>query len=350
MPFTRPALQDLIARAAADIEGELVGTDALLRRSLLRILGRMHAGGMHGLYGFLQYVMRQLFVESAEGEFLDLHATRWGVPRLAATFAQGPAIFTGTAGTVPAGTQVQRSDGTVFETLADGTLASGSVTVSVRALVAGVAGNTDTASALSLVTPVGGFAAAVMVATPGIEDGLDSEGDDSLRARVLQYIRSKPGVGTKADYERWARSVAGVTRAWCFPLEGGPGFVVVRFMRDNDASGPIPDSGEVAAVQAYIDSVRPVRGTVTVSAPTADAMNPRILLTPDTPATRVAVTAQLNDLLLREAAPGGTLPLTHIQNAIDEAAGVTDYTLLSPTTNVVSATGHISTLGVPTWT
>ena len=44
-------------------------------------------------------------------------------------------------------------------------------------------------------------------------------------------------------------------------------------VRDDDAS-LIPDAGEVATVQAYIDSLRPVTASVTVVAPTAAIARP----------------------------------------------------------------------------
>ena len=47
MPFTRPTLTTLIDRGAADIESRLAGSDARLRRALLNVLVRAHAGAVH---------------------------------------------------------------------------------------------------------------------------------------------------------------------------------------------------------------------------------------------------------------------------------------------------------------
>ena len=142
----------------------------------------------------------------------------------------------------------------------------------------------------------------------------------------------------------------GVTRAWVYPKEMGAGTVTVRFVRDNDAS-IIPDAGEVAAVQTYIDdpSRRPVTADAYVVAPTPVTLNFNIQLTPNTAAVKAAVEASLRDLLLREAAPGVTLLISHVREAISVAAGETDNVLISPTTNQVYTTGQMPIFGAISW-
>ena len=90
--------------------------------------------------------------------------------------------------------------------------------------------------------------------------GADQETDDELRVRVLDRIRKPPMGGDADDYVAWALSVAGVTRAWCSPLEMGMGTVTVRFMCDDlrASNGGFPNASDVAAVQAFLDTVRPV--------------------------------------------------------------------------------------------
>lgn len=349
MPFERPSLTDLIDRAAADIETRLPGTDARLRRSNLNVLARVHAGAVHGLYGYLDYLARQLMVDMAEGAYLERYASIWGVPRLPAAFAAGNVTFTGTTGTVvPAGTELQRADGQVYATTADVTLTSGTGTTAVRAAVAGAAGNASAGVSLTLSAPIAGINTAVTVSVGGLSQGADVEDDDSLRSRILRRIQEPPHGGNRGDYVGWALEVPGVTRAWCYPLELGPGTVTVRFVRDDDAS-PIPDAGEVAAVQAYIEERRPVTAQVTVVAPIAVPLDFDITLVPNTAATRAAVEAELADVLRREAEPGGTILISHLREAISVAAGETNHILNSPSADVTFTTGQIATLGTFTW-
>lgn len=349
MPFQRPELTELIERAAADIEAGLPGTDARLRRSNLAVLGRMHAAGVHGLYGYLAWLAEQLMPDTAETVFLDRYAGIWGVLRLPAAYAVGPVAVTGTTGaTVPAGTTLQRSDGAQFVATADATLVSGAAEVPVAAVEAGAAGNALSGTQMSFVTPVPGVSTAALVAAPGLTQGADAESDAALRVRLLARIQQPPMGGSASDYVAWALQVPGVTRAWVYPLENGVGTVVVRFVRDNDLDF-IPDSGAVTAVQDYIDERRPVTAQVTVEAPVAVPMALTIALTPDTTAVRNAVTAELQDLLRRDAKPGGTILISRIREAISVSAGETNHVLSAPTGDVLHDPGEMPTLGTITW-
>lgn len=344
MPFQRPSLADLVARSAADIEAGLPGADARLRRSNLAVLSRMHAGAVHGVYGYLDWLAQQLMVDTAETVFLDRYAGIWGVLRVPASFAAGAVAVTGTTGVVvPAGTQLQRSDGAAYTTTADTTITSGAADVPVAALSAGIAGNADAGTRVTFTTPLTG-----VVATGGLTRGADRESDDALRGRVLGRIQRPPMGGARSDYEAWALQVAGVTRAWVYPLENGPGTVVVRFVRDNDAS-LIPEPDEVEAVQDYIDDLRPVTAQVTVEAPTAKPLNMTIQLTPNTAAVKAAVTAELADVIKREAAPGGTILLSHLREAVSVAAGEVNNVISSPAVDVTHDPGEMPVLGTITW-
>lgn len=349
MPFIRPDLATLIARAEADIETRLPGADARLRRSNLNVLARVHAAAAHGLYGYLDWIARQVIPDTADAEILDRWASWWRVERRLAAAAVGSVTLTGTNGAViAAGTSLMRSDGAEYTVDAEATIAGGLAIVSVTAVEAGQAGNAVAASALSLITPVIGVNAAGFVAVGGLTGGADSELDPSLRARLLARVQMPPHGGADFDYVTWALEVPGVTRAWVYPLETSANNVTVRFVRDGDAS-LIPDAAEVATVQAYIDARRPVTADVSVVAPIADPLAYTIHISPDTAAVRAAVEAELRDLHQREAVPAGTLLLSHMREAVSLAAGETDNVLTVPNTNVVSATGHISTFGGITW-
>lgn len=350
MPFTRPTLPELIDRAAADIESRLPDADARLRRSVLNVLVRMHAGSVHGLYGYLDWLAKQLMIDTAELEHLNRWASIWGVTRRAATAAAGNVTFTGTDGaSIPAGTTLQRSDGVEYTTDALGTIAGGTATVAVTAVVAGAAGNADAGVALTLVSPISGVNSQATVAAGGLAGGADAEVDDLLRERLLARIQQPPHGGADFDYVAWALEVPGVTRAWVYPAELGLGTVTVRFMMDDTYADGIPQAGDVAAVQAYIDALRPVTAAVTVAAPIAVPLDITITLTPNTATVRAAVEAELADLIRREAEPGGTLLISHIREAISSAAGETDHVLSVPAADVAHGTGEIATMGVVTW-
>lgn len=350
MTFPRPTLTELIDRVTADVSSRVLGVEgAVLRRSLLGILARSTAGEAHMLYGYLDWVSRQAIPDTAEAEWLERWAAVWGLSRKAAEYATGNVTFTGTNGsTIPAGTVVQRQDGLQYVTLADGTIATGTATVAVEAVDAGDDGNLDAASSVFLVSPITGVQSTATVATGGLTGGLDTESDDRLRDRLLLRIRNPPQGGSASDYEQWALEVSGVTRVWVTENGLGAGTVLVHFVRDDDPS-IIPDSGEVATVQAYIDDRRPVTADVTVAAPTELAVDVDVQISPNTAAVQAAVTAELQDLFRRDAEPGGTILLSRIREAVSIASGESDNVVTDPVADVTAATGEIPVLGTVTF-
>lgn len=355
MAFDRPTLSELIERAITDIETRLeqpdTPVDAQLRYAVLNILAKVHAGGVHGLYGYQVYLAKQVMPDTAESEYLRRWASIWlAQPAKPAVAAQGLAIFTGTEATlIPSGTVVQRLDGVRFSTDADGTITGGSATIAVTAEVAGVDGNTGGGTVLSLVTPIAGINSTATVEAAGITNGVDAETDDSILLRLLTRIRQAPHGGNVQDYVTWALEVAGVTRAWCYPLYFGDGTVGVTFVLDDQVGSIIPDAAKVQEVQDYIDAVRPVTAAVTVFAPTAVPLDLTIALTPNTAAVQAAVQAELESLLRRAAEPGATILWSQLNEAISIAQGETDHVLSVPAADVPHAADEIAVLGTITW-
>lgn len=348
--FNRPALPELIQRVRNDVLSRL-STDDVLRRTDAEVYARVMGGVAHGLYGFIEWLSKQVIYDTAEAEYLERWCSIWGINRKVAAPAIGTVTFTVQAGSlIPSGTLLQALDGVQYQTSADATVSASTATASVTALVPAAAGNRATGQNLTLVSPVVGVQS---TATAGLlSGGADVETDDALRARLLARIQQPPHGGASYDYTAWALEVPGVTRAWVYPAELGLGTVTVRFVRDNDGTGTaiIPDAGEVAAVQAYIDARRPVTAQLTVVAPAAVPLNFTIQgLVPATLTVQAAVQAELADLLLREAVPGGIILLSHIRAAISAAAGETDYVLTAPLSNVTNSTGNMSTMGSITW-
>lgn len=349
MPFQRPTLAGLVDRAQQDFVSRLELNGAVLRRSVVRVLSRVVAGAAHMLHGHLDWGARQLFADTAEEDALVRQAALYGVDRKPAAYAYGSVDITGEDGTViPLDTRLIRADGVVYVVDSEGTIDAGTASVSAATLLAGAEGNADEGVALSFESPVAGADAGALVGAGGISGGADEEDVEALRGRLVARLRSSPQGGTASDYVTWALEVPGVTRAWVYPREMGAGTVILRFVRDDDAS-LIPDSGEVATVQAYVDALRPATAAVTVAAPVAAPLAFTLAVVPNTTAVKAAVEAELEDLLRREASPGAALPISRIRTAIGNADGLTDYTLTTPSATVSPSAGQLITLGVITW-
>lgn len=350
MAFTRPTLSALIARVQGDFVSRLELSVPILRRSMIYALSRVLAGTAHLMHGYLEYLSKQIFPDQSDEEYLIRQGAIYGLSKTAAAYATGDIVATGTNGSViPAGSVLKHEDGTTYTTDAEARIATGEATITVTAEVAGEDGNRDAAVELSFESPITGVDATADVDTGGLVSGSDEETTEAFRTRVLARIQSPPHGGSKDDYIAWAKEVSGVTRAWCVPLDDGPGTVTVYFVRDNDAS-LIPDAGEITAVQNYIDasSRKPVTADVTVKAPTPVELDFTISVTPNTTAVKAAVEAELEDLLL-DASPGSTVLLSKVRTAIGTASGVTDYSLTSPTTDTVHDPDELAIMGDITW-
>lgn len=364
MPLSRPSLSELIGRAQADIEGRLPGADAKVRRTNLNVIGRVIAGLAHGLYGFLEIGVRQWFVDQADEENVNVHASMWlEKPIIAAEYAVGAVTLPGSNGAVlEAGAQFTRSDGVLYESTSAATVSGGVATVPLSAVEAGQAGNALPGVKLQLTKTAPGFDSTATVVGDGMTGGADVESAESRQKRVLERMRRTPMGGAAYDYIAWMKEVPGTTRMWVYPKEMGRGKVTVRFMRDNDPD-PFPSSAVLDDMFAYLDERCNVGMEVIAVAPIANPVNYEIRLIPDTPAIRAAVEAELRDLHQREATPGGNyfdpevmlmrqggkLLVSHMREAISIAEGEVDHELLAPTEDVTSTTGHLPTFGGITW-
>ncbi len=405
MSFERPTLAEIVVRVESDFVSRLSLAGAILRRAVVKALSRVIAGASHMLHGHLDYNARQLFPDTSDEAYLLRQASLFGLTKTAATFATGTSVVYGTNATViPISTVLLRDDEAEYETDAEVTIAtltawaittayvvgnlrrnsgniylcitagtsagsggptttstditdgtahwryiaagSAAVTAALTATEAGADSTLTIGEVVTFESPIAGATSTSTVAGSTV-DGTDEESTEDLRTRLLERMQNRPSAGTEADYIAWAKEVAGVTRVWVSDALGA-GTVSVRFVRDDDANF-IPSAGEITEVQDYLDALRPVTAAVTVAAPTDTPIAFTIELTPDTSATRAAVEAELEDMLLRDAEPGGTTLLSAIQVAVGSAADVTDFTITVPAADVTRTAAQISSVGVITW-
>ncbi len=367
MPFQRPDLVKIEKAIAADIDRLLPGAEARARHSVLAALSRAEAGAVHGLYGYLDHLSKQVFPDTAETEHLERWAAVWGINRKAATVATGQAVLTGADDVViPAGTLLQTKTELAFMTKGEAVIKDGQALVDLEAQTAGTAGNLSVESprggapptglprgnmVLNLVSPIADVQASATVTARGITGGVDAETDDALRERLLGRIRRPPQGGARHDYEDWTLAQPGVTRAWVYPGEVGIGTITIRFMMDDLYHDGIPRAEDVARVQAALDLLRPVTAEVIVAAPIPVPLNiTGLTIAPDTVPVRSAIEAEVTDLIKREAVPGGTILISHIREAISLAVGETDHVLSAPSQNITCQTGEILIAGRFPWT
>ena len=161
----------------------------------------------------------------ATGRWLDYHAhDAGGLERHPATCAYGDLeIVTTEAVTFPAGFIfcVPSENGSAaidFEAVETNSIdAAGTLTIRVKAVEAGTNSNVKADSITIMKNPIRGVASITNPAA--MTGGTAAESDDSLRQRIDDYYagRGASFVGSKGDYQRWSREIAGVGFAHCIP-------------------------------------------------------------------------------------------------------------------------------------
>lgn len=356
MAFIRPTLTEIITRIEADMSARLLNGAPVLRRSFLGVLARVFAGISHLLYGFLEWMSKQIVpgAETNDSDMLEQHADLWGVARRAAAYATGNITVTGTTGAViPAGSVLQSAAGIQYKTDTETILDDVTAEVAVTAVEAGTAGNLDAAAVVSFVSAIDGVNSSATVATGGLAGGVAEETIAELRARLVERLRNTPHGGSLADYERWALEVAGVSKVFVFPLYNqpgdiypAPGHVGVTFIT---AAGGIPGAGTVAALQSHLNEVAPSTAQVTAYAPAALTVDFEIQYSPysasESDPVRLAIAANLAALFLRVGAPNATIPLSQINEAISAAVGEDDHVLVAPVANITTTRAQYPVVG-----
>ncbi|KFK95012.1 MULTISPECIES: baseplate J/gp47 family protein [unclassified Serratia (in: enterobacteria)] len=346
--FTRPTLPQLITQIRSDLNSRFQN-DAVLRRTDSEVYSRVQAAAVHTLYGYIDYLARNMLPDLCDEDWLVRHGNMKRCPRKEPSTATGFVRWEGVTNgiTVPTGAVIQRDDLMEYTTTAAATSVAGILLAPVICSSAGIAGNTDDGIGMILTQPISGLPSAAVA--DGIEGGTDIESLEEWRARVIERWYYTPQGGADGDYIVWAKEVPGVTRAWTYRHWMGAGTVGVMVANSN-LENPIPDGGVVAAVREHILPLAPVAGSSLYTfPPVAKAVPFRIRITPDTPAVRYAVIAELRAMFFRDGVPGGTLEHSRIAEAISIATGEYDHTLISPVGDVALGATELPVVGEVTW-
>ncbi|ADL04010.1 baseplate J/gp47 family protein [Lacrimispora saccharolytica] len=198
-----------------------------------------------------------VFADTAVGEYLDTAVSDFGLTRKGASAAIRQ-VTTSAAISIGTVWGINELAYTITELIATNQYKA-------KCNTAGTIGNQYTGS-MSPISSVSG-----VTATLGdvLTAGTDIETDDALRARLYNKVRMPATSGNAYQYKQWALEVSGVGDAKVFPLDSGPGTVTVIIVDDNKAiSETLPET-----VAEYIETVRPIGATVTVTSPTAKQIN-----------------------------------------------------------------------------
>lgn len=356
MPYIKPTLSQVITDVKNNLFSRIPSGEPSLRNSFLNVLAMVMGGALYGLYGALDFILKQQFPDQASAPYIDRWATIFGVLRGSATKATGTVKFTGTNGsTIPLGAQVARSDGILFTTLAIGTIVGGEADVAVACDSFGETGNTDAGAVFSLTQTYSGIDAEAVLQAPGAIGGAERDSDTDLQADTIERIRKPPRGGADYDFIFWTKEALPITtRVWVrvYGLISNPdslllGQVKIYFMADGIGTG-FPTAPQVALVLAYLESKAEPTARLIVAAPVDDPIALTIDISPNTTETESDLNAALDDLFLEEASPGGTITLTKVIKAVSAINSIDDFDIVSPVADIVSSAGALATKGTVT--
>jgi uncharacterized phage protein gp47/JayE len=366
MAYTKPTLTQLIDTVKADLFGRFPDLDPQLTNSFAANLAEVIAGGINGLYGYLDWITDQQFPDTADDENVERWASVFGLSRLAATKSDGNVTFTGTIGSaVSTGEELVSSNGTTYTVDTGFTLALASEDHAVTAKQAGTGGNLGASAIITFVSVPSGMDSTATVAGSGLTGGTDRETDTELRARIIIKIASPPKGGKTGDYEQWAVEATDVTRSWVRNKTTGAtygdtipsGHVWQYFVMDatytTDATLGIPAAGDATDIEAYINPLAPVTAVYDARIPSADTVDFNLTIIPDTPANQTATEGEIRSTIINERIPGGTISLSSFYEAMSRVPGLTGWTIntidtLTPA-DVTAAAGDIHTIGTFTF-
>ena len=154
--------------------------------------------------------------------------------------------------------------------------------------------------------------------------------------------------------------VAGVTRAWVFPLYNGAGTVGCAFVRD--AESPIvPSASEIATVDAYVVSHTDPATGQTVGIPvTAEpglfmitlvtkAIDMTVSIYPNTAAVQNAISDIIDDTLVEFGGPGETVYLSQLQKNIARAQDLEYFNIDIPVADITALQTEVHIPGTYTY-
>ena len=296
-----------------------------------------------------EWVKKQCFPQSAEGEYLTYHAQMRGLERRPAAKAVGSIAFSVRAPAeeeivIPKGTVCISTGDVHFETTEENCLRAGehSVLVPARAAVAGESGNTAASTILSMsVAPVG----IVSCTNPQpFTGGADEEGDESLRERILDSFRRLPNGANAAFYETEALLQKGVAAAKAVGRPRGIGTVDVYIT----AAAGLPDEELLHKVKTVLQEKREIAVDLKVCAPAEKRIDIQVGLEPENAAEYETVKALVEQKLhgyFTGARLGEDVYLSTLHSLLHGIEGLRNYRILQPTADTQVRVGELPVLG-----
>lgn len=284
-------------------------------------------------------ILNIAFIETSYEGYLDRKVNEFGVYRKLGEKAKGIIKITGTNDTViPSGTIAKANELTFI--LEEGIIIDGEALIIATAEEVGKKYNILANTITKLDMDLYGVNAAINESD--FTGGIDRETDEELKSRFLATIQKPITSGNIYHYEQWALEVNGVGNAIVKSLWNGPGTVKVMISDSNKQ----PVSEEIIeACEKYINDVRPIGATVTITTPSLFNVEISVSITLDNSKTLDEVKTILNDNLIQYSKScSNEIIFTKVGGVISNTKGIADYSNLkinNQSANVTIPSEHI---------
>lgn len=299
------------------------------------------AAQVYALWVQTDWVERQAFPQTAEGEHLDYHAQLRGLERKQAQVANGVVLFTmGDAAAeeraIPKGMVCMTAGLVRFETTERGVIPAGSLTVQVpvQAVQPGAAGNVASKTITGMaVAPVGVSSCTNPEPCAG---GCDQESDEELRARVLETYRRMPNGANAAFYQQEALTFDEVAAAAVVARPRGTGTVdvVVATMEGT------PDQELLEKLVDHFEECREIAVDVQVRAPETKAVALQVAVAAREGATQEQTVAEVEAALrgwFTGKRLGQSVLRAELASLIYSCDAVVNYSIILPEQDIAVA-------------
>lgn len=311
------------------------------RASDIGIRLKLLAGQLTGAEKRADYILKQVFPQTAIGNYLDMHAQVRGLERKQPLHASGSLTFSRSAAaendiTIPESTvcTTGTTEDIRFATTQAGVLAAGELSVNIpaRAVKGGTAGNAAAGAVHIMVTPPQGMET-VMNPEP-FRGGDDAEDDDALRQRLLDSYRNISNGTNKAYYKNIVLGYEDVKKAEILPRVRGRGSVDVVVV-----PRPGVEFDELSArVEEEIAEKREIGVDVFVRQAAEIAVNIAVNISLAPNYTEQEVFIRMQDevnAFSDRLAIGEQVTLAALGNVLYRVEGVDNYSFISPIQDVL---------------
>ena len=279
---------EIVSSMLASI-GQKTGLTNFNVGSVVRTLAEVYSEVAAELYAYAAEMLKEGFLDTASGFWLDRKAKEYGITRKPAVKTQGTVMY---SRAIPRDNNIPIPVGSIVTTPKDQTgkeyryfttlpaiLIGGHTSVSVPVIAenGGSAYNVGPGSITRMKTFIAGVDSVTNPENWMTVVGSDEETDTALRQRCFLAWEELSQGGTARAYISWALSVPGVKSAFVDDtLPRGEGTVDVYIMGQSG----IPDIALIVAVQMVVDLNRPITADALVRSPEVVGINISLLVTP----------------------------------------------------------------------